>query len=127
MDNPNSRFQVMRLKSGRLLFVKHGLPTAGGKDRQGRDHLTAYVSDDDGTTWKGGLELFAGQASYPDCCLGPDGMIYVTHDHDRGGAAEIWLHRFTEEDVLAGRIVSSRGKLHLLVSRGMSSKRNAKF
>ena len=119
MDNPNARFQVMRLGSGRLLFVKHGQPTAGGKDRQGRDHLTAYVSDDDGATWRGGLELYAGQASYPDCCLGPDGMIYVTHDHDRGGAAEIWLHRFTEEDVLAGRIVSPRGKLNLLVSRGM--------
>ena len=126
MDNPNARFQVQRLKSGSLLFVKHGKPSAGGKDGQGRDHLTAYVSDDDGETWKGGLELFAGASSYPDACQGPDGMIYVTHDHDRGGKAEVWFHRFTEEDILAKRIVSPKGRLNVLVSRGMASKANGK-
>ena len=118
MDNPNSRFQVTRLKGGRLLFVTHGAPAASCKDNQGRDRLTAYLSEDDGASWLGGLELWHGSASYPDCCQGPDGTIYVTHDHDRGGAAEIWLHRFTEGDVLAGRIVSREGKLNLLVSRG---------
>ena len=121
MNNPNARFQVVRLKSGRLLFVTHGSPSASGRDGQGRDKLTAYLSDDDGATWLGGLELYHGNASYPDCCLGPDGTIYVSHDHDRGGAAEIWLHRFTEADVLARRIVSPRGKLNMLVSRGMAS------
>ena len=124
MDNPNSRFQVTRLKGGRLLFVTHGTPAASCKDNQGRDRLTAYLSEDDGATWLGGLELWHGYASYPDCCQGPDGTIYVTHDHDRGGAAEIWLHRFTERDVLAGRIVSREGKLNLLVSRGMDSAAN---
>ena len=124
MDNPNSRFQVTRLKGGRLLFVTHGAPAASCKDNQGRDRLTAYLSEDDGATWLGGLELWHGSASYPDCCQGPDGTIYVTHDHDRGGAAEIWLHRFTERDVLAGRIVSREGKLNLLVSRGMGSAAN---
>jgi len=124
MDNPNARFQVMRLKSGRLLFVKNGTPAAGGKDKQGRDKLTAYLSDDDGATWRGGLELYAAHASYPDACQAPDGMIYVTHDHDRGGAAEIWLHRFTEEDILARRIVSPKGRLNLLVSRAMGKKGN---
>lgn len=126
MNNPNARFQVQRLKSGRLLFVKHGKPSASGKEGQGRDHLTAYVSDDDGETWRGGLELFAGPSSYPDACQGPDGMIYVTHDHDRSGKAEIWFHRFTEEDVLAKRIVSPRGRLGILVSRGMASRANSK-
>ena len=126
MSNPAARFQVMRLKSGRLIFVKHGLPTAAGKDGQKRDRLTAYLSDDDGATWMGGLELYHGVSSYPDCCLGPDGMIYVSHDHDRGGAAEIWMHRFTEEDVLARHIVSKRGKLNLLVSRGMANPVNRK-
>ena len=124
MNNPNARFQVQRLKSGRLLFVKHGAPTTGGTAWQGRDHLTAYVSDDDGATWKGGLELFAGASSYPDACQGPDGTIYVTHDHDRGGKAEIWFHRFTEEDVLARRIVSPEGRFCVLVSRAMASKAN---
>lgn len=126
MNNPNARFQVQRLKSGRLLFVKHGAPTACSKAWQGRDHLTVYLSDDDGETWRGGLELFAGASSYPDACQGPDGMIYVTHDHDRSGKAEIWFHRFTEEDILAKRIVSSKGRLNILVSRGMASRANSK-
>ena len=126
IDNPNARFQLVRLASGRVLFLSHGLPSAGGKDRQGRDHLTAYLSDDDGATWRGGLELFARHASYPDVCQGPDGTIYATHDHDRGGKAEIWFHRFTEEDVLAQRIVSPRGRLNVLVSRAMASKANRK-
>ena len=124
MNNPNARFQVVRLKSGRLLFVKHGAPSASGKDKQGRDRLTAYLSEDDGATWTGGLELYRESSSYPDCCQGPDGTIYVSHDHDRGGAAEILLHRFAEEDVLAKRIVSKRGKLNILVSRGMASAAN---
>ncbi len=122
MDNPNTRFQLLRLKSGRLLFVKNGAPAAGGKDKQVRDKLTAYLSEDDGATWLGGLELYAEHASYPDVCEGPDGMIYITHDHDRYGAAEIWFHRFTEEDVLARRIVSAKGRLKILVSRAMGKK-----
>lgn len=126
MNNTNSRFQIQRLKSGRLLFVKHGSPTANSKDGQGRTNLTAYLSDDDGKTWNGGLELYREHASYPDACQGPYGTIYVAHDHDRGGAAEIWFHRFTEEDVLAGKIVSSIGRLKILVSRGMSSSFNSK-
>lgn len=116
-DNPNARFQIMRLRSGRVLFVKHGAPPAGGKDGQGRDKLTAYLSEDDGATWLGGLELFAGASSYPDACQGPDGTIYVTHDHDRAGAAEIRLHRFTEDDILVRRIVSSHSRLGLLVNK----------
>ena len=126
MNNPNARFQVVRLASGRLLFVKHGTPIASGKDGQGRDKLTAYLSDDDGLTWIGGLELYRDHASYPDCCQGPDGTIFVSHDHDRSGKAEIWFHRFTEEDVLAKRIVSPRGRLGILVSRGMASRANSK-
>ena len=124
MDNTNARFQVIRLASGRLLFVKHGPPAAGGKDGQGRSHLTAYLSDDDGTSWRGGLELDPGCGSYPDVCQSPDGVIYVTHDHGRGREAEIRLHKFTEEDILARCIVSSRGKLNILVAKAMSSKFN---
>lgn len=106
--------------------MKHGSPTANSKDGQGRTNLTAYLSDDDGKTWNGGLELYREHASYPDACQGPYGTIYVVDDHDRGGAAEIWFHRFTEEDVLAGKIVSSIGRLKILVSRGMSSSFNSK-
>ena len=117
MDNPTARFQVQRLKSGRWLFVCHGRPD----ERPGRVLLTAYLSDDEGATWKGGLLLDKGPCSYPDACQAEDGTIYVTNDHDRGGAAEIYLHRFTEDDVLAGKIVSRNGRLGMLASRGMGS------
>lgn len=124
MDNPNSRFQVIRLQSGRVLFLCHGRPEKGGKDGQGRTALSAYLSEDDGATWKGGLVLDPGIGSYPDCCQGPDGTIYVTHDNDRPGKAEIRFCRFTEEDVLVGKIVSPRGKLGVLVMKAMSSAYN---
>ena len=127
MNNPNARFQVQRLKSGRLLFVKHGAPTVGGEAWQGRDHLTAYLSDDDGATWKGGLLLDPEYCSYPDCCQAPDGTIYVSHDHGgRDREAVIMVHRFTEEDVLAKKIVSSNGRLGIVAIRAMGTKANRK-
>ena len=122
LRHTNSRFQVQRLQSGKILLVKHGAP-----DRdEGRNRLTAYLSDDDGQTWKGGLVLSKGCGSYPDAFQAPDGLIYVSHDNVRWNEAEIWLHRFTEEDVLAGKIVSERGKMNLLISRAMASKFNRK-
>ena len=48
-----ARFFIRRLQSGKLLLVKHG-PIA---ERTGRSHLTAYLSDDDGRTWTGGLMI----------------------------------------------------------------------
>lgn len=122
LKHTNARFQIQRLRSGRLLLVKHGAPDRN----EGRNRLTAYLSDDDGETWKGGLVLSPGVGSYPDAFQAPDGTIYVSHDNERYRAAEIRMHRFTEEDILAGRIVSKRGKLNLLVSRAMASKFNRK-
>ena len=124
MNNPAARFQVLRLASGRVLFVCHGAPTDDCGNR--RRDLTAYLSEDEGETWKGGLLLDKGNGSYPDAFEAADGYIYVTHDHDRYGDAEIRMHRFNEDDVLAGRIVSPRGRLSMLVSRGMASKKNRK-
>jgi len=51
--HPTSRFFVRRLKSGALLLVKHGEID----ERIGRAKLMAFVSDDDGLTWIGGLML----------------------------------------------------------------------
>jgi len=124
MNNTNARFQVVRLKSGRLLFVKHGKPRQNAIAWKGRERLTAYVSEDDGETWKGGLVLDAGYGSYPDCCQASDGTIYVSHDHGRGREGEIWLHRFAEEDVLAKKIVSPRGRLGIVAIRVMGTEFN---
>ena len=123
MDNTNARFQIRRLKSGRLIFVKHGkVANSGAQAWQGRDHLTAFLSDDDGETWYGGLLLDEGPGSYPDIFQAPNGLIYVSHDHERYKDAEIWMHCFAEEDVAAGKIVSTRERLGMLIMRGMKSR-----
>ena len=44
----SSRFFIRRLASGNLLLVKHG-PI---ETKTARSHLTAYISKDDGHTWK---------------------------------------------------------------------------
>ena len=107
-----SRFFLRRLRSGNLLFVKHGKID----EDCGRRKLTAYLSDDDGVTWKGGLLLDErDHVSYPDGDQAADGMIYVVYDHDRTGAQEILLASFTEDDVLAGKIRSKGSFLRSVV------------
>ncbi|MDR2438084.1 MAG: glycoside hydrolase [Planctomycetaceae bacterium] len=118
-SNPSSRFFMRRLKSGNLLFVKNG----GLTQRTGRSHLQAFLSDDDGQTWKGGLMLDErNQVSYPDGDQANDGTIFIIYDFERYGAREILLARFTEEDVLAGKIVSETGTLQILVDKATAPK-----
>jgi hypothetical protein len=110
----SSRFFIRRLKSGNLLFVKHGRID----EQTGRSHLQAFLSDDDGKTWKGGLMLDERNGvSYPDGDQAADGTIFVIYDFSRTGAKEILMARFTEEDVLAGKIVSSNGALQIVVNK----------
>ncbi|MDR2440022.1 MAG: glycoside hydrolase [Planctomycetaceae bacterium] len=116
--NTTSRFFVRRLKSGNLLFVKNG----NMSERIGRTHLQAFLSDDDGKTWKGGLMLDERQVSYPDGDQADDGTIFVIYDHERNNAREILLARFTEEDVLNGKIVSDRSALRLLINKATGKK-----
>ncbi|MFH1744118.1 MAG: sialidase family protein, partial [bacterium] len=47
---PHARFFIRRLNSGNLLFVKHDPP-----DGKTRSHLKAFICQDDGDTWSGGL------------------------------------------------------------------------
>jgi len=118
---PNARFHVRRLASGRLLFIKHGDAIDA---HQGRVKLSAWLSDDDGKTWKGGLVLDDRKGvSYPDGFQAPDGRIFISYDRDRDTAGEILLARFTEKDVLAGKLVDDGSKLGLLISRPLAPKR----
>ncbi len=113
--NDSTRHFIRRLQSGRLLLVKNGPPT---KD-VGRRQLMAFLSDDEGQTWSGGLELEARDrsCSYPDGFQGGDGRIFIGYDHERTGAKEILMARFTEADVLARRLVSPGSRLRLLVNK----------
>jgi hypothetical protein len=111
----SSKFFVRRLKSGNLLFVKHGMMD---EKTPHRSHLRAFISEDDGKTWKGGLMLDErNEVSFPDGDQAEDGTIYVAYDFERYGAREILMTRFTEEDVLAGKIIGKDSALRLLVNK----------
>ena len=115
-SSTSSRFHLRRLHSGRLLLVKHGTEIHRGSDR--RSHLTAYLSDDDGATWGTGFLLDERhQISYPDVALAPDGYLYIQYDRNRADDGEILFGRITEEDILAGALVSERSALRKIVSR----------
>ncbi len=122
IESTTSRFFVGRLKSGALLLVKNGDRARGPAEKAAystpREKITAFVSDDDGKTWLGGLVLDArGDVSYPDACETPDGFIHVVHDRGRTTVREILHHRFTEADVRAGRIVSAGSRLGGIVNK----------
>lgn len=114
IPHPVSRFFVRRLASGRFLLVRHDPPNAGKL----RSHLAAFLSDDDGLTWKGGLmldERFG--VSYPDGVQAPDGSLYVIYDYQRGRDKEILMAVFTEADVLESKLTSPGSRLRVRVNQ----------
>lgn len=120
IHNPSARFFIRRLKSGRLLLVKNG-PIEEQVNR--RSHMTAFLSDDDAKTWKGGLLLDErAQVSYPDGFESPDGLIHILYDWNRHTDAEILLARFREEDVLGGKFASAGAKARMLVNKATGPK-----
>lgn len=121
-----SRFFIRRLHSGRLLLVKHNPPSdmmglaslQAATNSPQRSHLTAYLSEDDGRTWTGGLVLDErAPVSYPDGDQAPDGRIFLAYDRHRQADREILLAIFTEADVLAGQLVSPRSRLRGVINR----------
>ena len=118
-----SRFFIQRLVSGNLLLVKHGpLDT-----RTSRSHLTAYLSKDDGKTWGGGLMLDERLGvSYPDGQQTPDGLIRIIYDYNRTADRNILMASFREDDVSAGKPVSSDVRLRQLVSQASGGRERPK-
>jgi len=118
---PNARFFIRRLASGRLLLVKHGDAVDA---HAGRVQLSAWLSADDGKTWQGGLILDERKGvSYPDGFQAPDGAVCISYDRNRATDGEILLARFTEEDILAKKLVGPKSKLKLLISRPLGGKK----
>ena len=120
IKHPVARFHIRRLKSGRLLLIKHG-------DRidshHGRVQLSAWLSKDEGRTWQGGLVLDERKGiSYPDGFQAPDGTITISYDRNRSTDGEILMARFTEEDILAKELLGSKSKLKMLISRPLAGK-----
>lgn len=104
IQHASSRFFISRLASGNLLLIKHGPIEL----RIDRSCLQAFLSNDDGLTWAGGLMLDDRQEiSYPDGQQHSDGTICIVYDRSRTGAREILMARFNEQDVLAARADST--------------------
>lgn len=111
--NAVSRFFIRRLRSGRLLIVRHNPP-----DIWTRSLLTAYLSDDDGKTWYGGLVLDERKrVSYPDGVEAENGNIHVIYDRGRTIDREILMGTFQEEDVKQGKCVTDRCQLKTIVNK----------
>ena len=115
---PHARFFIRRLASGNLLLVRHNPPKMDQ-----RSHLTAFLSDDDGLTWTGGLVIDERKyVSYPDGVQAPDGSIYLIYDFQRTGEKQILMALFTEDDVAAGKCVSDHARMRVLVNQATGSK-----
>ncbi|MEQ8787734.1 MAG: sialidase family protein [Pirellulaceae bacterium] len=114
LRHPTSRFFLRRLRSGALLLVKHG-PL---DERTSREQLMAFISDDDGRTWQGGLMLDEREhVTYPDGAQAEDGTIYIVYDYNRTPEGVVHLATFTEADARAGDAVSGKVRLRLEVAR----------
>ena len=119
IGSPVSRLAVRRLANGHWLMVKHGNM---GETTSTRTRLKAFVSEDDGATWKGGLLLDArANVSYPDIDEDASGNIYVIYDHERSGEKGIYFARFTEADAAQGSNASGtaifRRSVHVRADR----------
>lgn len=113
LRHATARFFLRRLLSGRLLLVKHG-PL---KVRTGREKLMAYVSDDDGMTWQGGLMIDQRKGvTYPDGVQADDGTIYIIYDYKRTPAGAVLMATFTEDDIRAGKPVTDKVRLRVEIS-----------
>jgi hypothetical protein len=123
IKHPVARFHVRRLASGRILMIKHGERM---DSHEGRSKLTAWLSEDEGASWRGGLMLDErGGISYPDGFQAPDGTIYISYDRNRATDGEILMARFTEDDVLARRLVGPKSKGKMLISRPLAGREAA--
>ncbi len=120
IKHPVARFHIRRLASGRILMVKHGTTM---DSHEGRSQLTAWLSDDEGASWQGGLMLDPRTGiSYPDGFQSEDGTIYISYDRNRSTDGEILLARFSEDDILAKKLTSPTSKLQILISRPLAPK-----
>jgi hypothetical protein len=82
-----------------------------------RSHLTAFISNDEGRSWTGGLLLDERDTvSYPDATEGDDGRIFVIYDRNRYTDRAILMAIFEERDIIAGSCISESCRLRMPVS-----------
>ncbi len=116
---PSTRACLLKLKSGAFALVYHDAPptTKGGFPRA---RLTVWLSDDEGKTWPHILLLDERtRVSYPDAMQAQDGRIHIAYDLGRytQGEKSILISIIREEDIRAGKIVSTDAKLKILANQ----------
>ena len=85
------------MRSGRLIAIIND-------SLKVREKLTAFLSEDDGRSWKYSLLLDPRVGvSYPDAVETDDGLL-VVYDKDRFKGGFIYMAKFTEEDVMNGAL-----------------------
>lgn len=90
----------------------------GGPREPAPENAVVRSHSDDGATWNDGLLLDEpGGVSYPDGVQDKDGLIWIAYDRDRGGAGELLLANFKDEDAIAGKNVSGAVSLKQVVSK----------
>lgn len=112
MDHTSSRSFLAKFPSGNYVLVTNDDPKI-------RSKMTAFLSTDQCQTWSAKLlldEKF--HVSYPAGCITADGRVHVGYDFNRYIEEEIYYASFTEEDILAGQIVTEGSFLKRLVSKG---------
>lgn len=98
----NSRHFMRRLASGAILQVRHGYVYENTSYRR---ELRAFLSYDEGKTWKGNLLLDErSKITYPSGCQDANGDIFISYDYERAKCGEIYLAKFTEKDILNGYV-----------------------
>ncbi len=97
--NPSCRYDIQRLKSGKLLLINEFDPAK-------RVNLRAALSTDEGESFSEGLFIDGrygstrdAGVSYPQFTEGENGKIYMVYDYERQGAGEIIFASFNEKDV----------------------------
>ena len=78
IPNPNSGLDAVRLRDGRIVLVCNPV-------REGRSPLSVLVSEDNGETWPGRIDLEdrQGEYSYPSVIQAEDGRVHVVATHQR--------------------------------------------
>ncbi|WP_431242692.1 exo-alpha-sialidase [Flavobacterium sp. P21] len=83
------------MRSGRLLLIANNSTI--------RRDLKAFLSDDDGKTWKYSLKIDSRYwVSYPDAVEDEDGVLKVVYDFERKPTGTIYYLTFSENDILTG-------------------------
>ena len=103
IPNPDSSVDCIALKNGHWVMVCND--TTGGA-RGGRNQLSAWLSDDEGATWKWkrNIEKHGEEcaASYPCVIQAHDGMINCSYTYSPTGGETIKHARFNEAWIMEG-------------------------